>query len=311
MQCYGLLHDVQKSTAYIVLEYVEGMDLSKRIHNIPEDQKQSIAEELGDAIAYMHSKGWVHRDLKPSNIRLTSPKYLGHVGTIKVFDFGLAIKLWDTKKYEETELAALKESGQSGLLHEFHGLQSNSEESRTMTGGIGTPSYMAPELIAKRCVYSFSVDVWAFGVTLFELFSRQDARDRLGVRPEGPVQFWRILLTGKSTQWPQTDQTNCINSNLREKRQSLVNSILTNEVKNRPTMTQVMQKIKARPQTASTSPAGSKIALDVDESVSGVGEVSSPGHRHAFCVHKERLNTRIHFPQEGVNTYIHFRRRTV
>jgi len=71
---------------YIVMEYVEGETLSKRVHNgaLPVREAVDIATQVTDALSDAHSRGIVHRDIKSANIIVTAR------GQAKVLDFGLA-----------------------------------------------------------------------------------------------------------------------------------------------------------------------------------------------------------------------------
>ena len=73
-------------TIAIVMELVEGEDLSQRIARgaIPLDEALPIAKQIADALEAAHEQGIIHCDLKPANITVRSD------GTVKVLDFGLA-----------------------------------------------------------------------------------------------------------------------------------------------------------------------------------------------------------------------------
>ena len=94
-------------------------------------EKLGVARQIVSALAYVHSKGIIHRDVKPDNIRVGA-------GTVKLVDFGIA-------KSEELSLTGV------GFT-------------------VGTPYYMAPEQIRGHKPTP-QVDVYGFGVLLFELFT--------------------------------------------------------------------------------------------------------------------------------------------
>ena len=105
---------------------------------IPLPRVLSIVRQVASALDYAHRKGIIHRDLKPSNILLDDG------GGAFITDFGIA--------------RILSEGG--GVI--------------TTQGVVGTPSYMSPEQARAEPLDGRS-DVYALGVTLFELVS--------GVRP--------------------------------------------------------------------------------------------------------------------------------
>jgi serine/threonine-protein kinase len=128
-------------TAYLAMEYVEGQPLG---HFQPFDgfsiyDVLTVADQLLAALAAAHQAEVVHRDLKPDNIILQLTP--DAPARLKVLDFGLAKLLGD-----ET-LTVL-----------------------TRTGEIyGTPTYMAPEQASGDHAISPAVDIYAFGVILYEM----------------------------------------------------------------------------------------------------------------------------------------------
>src|SRR5207249_3683238 len=74
------------STTALVMELVEGDDLSQRIArgSLPFDEALPIARQIAAALEAAHEQGIIHRDLKPANIKVRDD------GTVKVLDFGLA-----------------------------------------------------------------------------------------------------------------------------------------------------------------------------------------------------------------------------
>ena len=120
---------------YIVMSYVKGGTLSDRIRQGPMSLSEvlPILSQIADALDFSHSKGVIHRDFKPSNVLLDEE------GNAYLTDFGLA-KVSD---------AALELTG-SAL--------------------VGTPDYMAPDLASSDGL-SPSVDIYALGVTLFQMLT--------------------------------------------------------------------------------------------------------------------------------------------
>jgi serine/threonine protein kinase len=83
-------HFVEGSRAFLVMEFIGGVDLAKIIAQqpgpFPPDQVIAWADQLLDALIYLHSRDRqvIHRDIKPHNLKLTA------TGQIALLDFGLA-----------------------------------------------------------------------------------------------------------------------------------------------------------------------------------------------------------------------------
>jgi serine/threonine protein kinase len=92
--------------------------------------------EIICALESMHSRSLIYRDMKPDNVMID---YQGH---IKLIDFGFSKKLNESQNF------------------------------RTKTN-CGTIGYTAPEVLvgSSQEGYSFSVDIWSFGIVLAELLS--------------------------------------------------------------------------------------------------------------------------------------------
>jgi len=144
-----LAQDDRSAVTFLVMELVEGEDLSERIGRgpIPVDEAVPIALQIAEALEAAHEQGIVHRDLKPANIKLADD------GTVKVLDFGLA-KAW------ETEGGDVSSSFSPTLT-----------QHATLEGVIlGTAAYMSPEQARGKKVDKRS-DIWAYGVVLWEMLT--------------------------------------------------------------------------------------------------------------------------------------------
>ena len=151
----GAIHGLEEEGGVraLVLELIDGEDLSERIARGPIPLKESlkIALQIAEALEAAHEKGIIHRDLKPANVKLTPD------GQIKVLDFGLA-KALDVEGSAETianSPTLTMQATQAGII-------------------LGTAAYMSPEQ-AKGLVVDRRCDVWSFGAVLFEMLSGQRA----------------------------------------------------------------------------------------------------------------------------------------
>ena len=131
----------QEGSAYVVLEYVDGGDLSQRLRDRawPPDEAARLVATLARCVDYAHSLGILHRDLKPSNILLTKE------GIPKISDFGLAKQIG-----ERQADAAVTQEGTF----------------------MGTPSYMSPEQVRGE-IHGIgrATDIHALGAILYELLA--------------------------------------------------------------------------------------------------------------------------------------------
>ncbi len=147
----------QVGVTALVMELVEGDDLSQRIARgaIPIDEALPIARQIAEALEAAHEQGIIHRDLKPANIKVRAD------GTVKVLDFGLAKALGPP------------DGGSQDSGPKTQDFPSITSPAMTQAGMIlGTAAYMAPEQ-ARGTAVDKRVDVWAFGVVLFEMLTGQ------------------------------------------------------------------------------------------------------------------------------------------
>jgi len=140
---------LEDGAPYIVMEYLEGYDLSKPTKNhgrLPIATVVDYLLQASEAIAEAHSMGIVHRDIKPPNLFLTHRADGSEC--IKILDFGISkvVNALDAPGAEAPE-ATLTQT----------------------TIVLGSPRYMAPEQISKPKSVDARADIWGIGATFYRL----------------------------------------------------------------------------------------------------------------------------------------------
>ncbi len=134
VRCRALEH--RQNNRYIVMDYCEGGTLRHFLDYSPQltlKQSLKLIIDLLSGLKFAHGKGIIHRDIKPENILL---KVSDRFWTAHISDFGIA------KLHQETN--------PQGVM-----------------GDTGSPAYMAPEQFYGK--YSYSCDLYAVGIILYEL----------------------------------------------------------------------------------------------------------------------------------------------
>jgi serine/threonine-protein kinase len=131
-----------RSDDYLVLDYLRGQTLREAMHEcmpelLPVDRAVQIAAWSAETLVYVHEQGIIHRDLKPENV------FLLENGEVVLFDFGIA--QWKDERFLRW---------------------------RGFRTPIGTPAYMAPELLWGKSGLIQS-DIYGLGAVLYELLSGQ------------------------------------------------------------------------------------------------------------------------------------------
>ncbi|HTE50909.1 MAG TPA: protein kinase [Kofleriaceae bacterium] len=129
-----LRHGTFEDEPYLIMEWLEGEDLSTRLKGagLTLEESVEVARQVAAALAAAHEKGIVHRDVKPSNVFLVDRR----PDRVKLLDFGIA---------RRAGLATLTATGMV----------------------VGTPSYMAPEQARGTSDLDARVDVYGLGALLF------------------------------------------------------------------------------------------------------------------------------------------------
>ncbi len=148
---------VHGSQLFIAMERVEGVSLRTWLEEARRPWREVLARfvQAGRGLAAAHAVGLVHRDFKPDNVLCDS------MGRVRVTDFGLA-RLLTSETERATESTHLRASAleetpvsDTAVLTDRSGMV------------LGTPAYMAPELLAGKQADPLS-DQFAWCVALYE-----------------------------------------------------------------------------------------------------------------------------------------------
>lgn len=144
--------------ALIISEFCAGGTIFALLHQrkdlqLPWGQRLQVALDVAKGMNFLHRRQVVHRDLKSLNLLLTAPLRSNEdIPAVKVSDFGLSRAF------------------------------PSAPQQVCMTSGAGTYHWMAPEVLSGQS-YDEKVDVYSYGICLYELITRRIPYDTSGLEP--------------------------------------------------------------------------------------------------------------------------------
>lgn len=184
IKTFGFYNGDKTQFPMFVLEYCLH-NLEESIKHLEDIELVRITYEICSAMQYLHKKGIIHRDLTAKNILINTNK------NVKVCDFGIS-KIVDAKTLT------------------------------SMTHGVGTLIYMAPELFDENSKITEKVDVYAFGVVLHFIVTK-------GSFPE-----WLMNKLLQNCEFPK---------NVTNLAKSLIKKCLSFSSEDRPSFTDIIKMI--------------------------------------------------------------------
>lgn len=141
------------SSLYIVLEYCENGSLAalvRKFGRIPESLVGLYVLQVLQGLQYLHEQGVIHRDIKGSNILATKE------GSIKLADFGVATRVTGS---------------------------SSTNNADAQMAVVGSPYWMAPEVVDQSAGASPASDIWSLGALVIELLTSKPPYHSLDPMP--------------------------------------------------------------------------------------------------------------------------------
>ncbi len=171
----------QDGAAYLVMEYVDGHDLSalvKQTGPLEINLAVNCVSQAARALRHAHACGVIHRDIKPANLLLDKR------GTVKILDLGVAL----AGDGDDDRALLSAEAGQSRVL-------------------VGTVDYMSPEQARDASRADARSDIYSLGCTLYYLLAGQRPYEgetiqaRLRAHREAPIPSLRACATTFPKRW--------------------------------------------------------------------------------------------------------------
>ncbi|KAI9590845.1 kinase-like domain-containing protein [Syncephalis fuscata] len=157
---------------YLAMEYVPGGDLRTLLNHrgiLRVKNARFYFAEMVTAVDALHQLGYIHRDLKPENFLIDA------TGHIKLTDFGLS-----NGTLSQAQIETIREKFNSTSNHLL--IRRNSKQKRNLQlmrrqnlsrafSTVGSPDYMAPEVLTAIGGYDHVVDYWSLGCVLYEFLA--------------------------------------------------------------------------------------------------------------------------------------------
>ncbi|KAJ4790029.1 Serine/threonine-protein kinase ATG1 [Rhynchospora pubera] len=191
------IHDHDRHTIFLILEFCPGGDLSSYIlrrPRLPEPTAKHFMRQLAAGLQVLRANNVVHRDLKPQNILLSTNH---ETATLKIADFGFA--------------KSLNPSSMAETL-------------------CGSPLYMAPEVMQLH-KYDAKADLWSLGVILYQLVT-----GRTPYNGANQIQLLQNILKSNELTFPPdvTLSPHCIDLCTKLLRRNPVERLTVEEFLNHP-----------------------------------------------------------------------------
>ena len=187
VKVYGICYGNETMPPSILMEFCSS-NLDKQIvkNLLSSLDKAIVIYQIAEGLRYVHFNKIIHRDIKSKNILINEDKI------IKICDFGISKYL--------------------------------SPDEYSLTIGVGTPKYMAPEIINEEKHYTEKVDVYSFGVLVFFILC-------------GRMPDITITNIGKGLKAE-------IPNNINEFSQKLINDCWNFEPESRPSFNEICQRLR-------------------------------------------------------------------
>ncbi len=180
---------------YFTMRKIGGEPLSTIIQRLragnPEyEKKYSLSQlmhlftDVGNGVAYAHSKGIIHRDLKPDNI------FIGDFGEVIIIDWGLVRNLENPGSHSSEEGPARRDSASELNID----IDDKLDKNLTKDGHIsGTPCYMSPEqALGENSKIDHRSDIYTLGIILYQMLTL-----KLPFEGEDVPEIMNKILEGK------------------------------------------------------------------------------------------------------------------